>query len=57
MIFTADVIEGAKKIGDFHQEKIEILYDEMASEYEKVYIALGHPDPEECGNMAQKFLG
>ena len=62
MQFTEEVVEGIKKLGGdhsggFHQEGIEVLYDNVSPEYEKLMIAMGHPDPEECGNMTVQLIG
>ena len=60
--FTEDIVEGIRKLGGdhsggFHQEGIETLYDEVCTDYEKLMVAMGHPDPEECGEMALKLFG
>lgn len=55
--FTEDIVKGIEKLGDFHQDTIQQTYDTMSHEYEKLMITMGHPDPEQCGEMAIQLFG
>jgi len=59
--FTEEIVKGVELLGGgekgFHQNTIEETYDAVADQYEKIMVTMGHPDPEQCGDMALALLG
>jgi predicted TPR repeat methyltransferase len=58
---TEEIVKGVELLGGgangFNQETIEKTYDAVADQYEKLMVTMGHPDPEQCGEMALSLLG
>ena len=59
--FTEEIVKGVELLGGgvngFHQSTIEKTYDAVADQYEKLMVTMGHPDPEQCGEMALSLFG
>ncbi len=59
-LFTEDIRQGIDKLGAFNGETdkqdLSKLYDEVSGDYEKLMCTMGHPDPEQCGDMALELL-
>ena len=56
-----EIIKGVELLGGgekgFEYETIQETYDAVADQYEKIMVTMGHPDPEQCGEMALSLLG
>ena len=54
---SEDIKAGIVKLGGFQKEGIDKHYDDTAEDYERLMVMMGHPDPEQCGDMVAKLLG
>ena len=58
--FTGDLtpahIAEMEKYNKFPKSKLEQHYDEVAPNYEGIYLRAGYPDPAKCQSMVSKYL-
>jgi predicted TPR repeat methyltransferase len=48
--------EEMRKHGGFSQDKIVDHYNELAPNYEQIYLRAGWHDPQKCAELAAEFL-
>ena len=60
-IINEEFVQGVILLGGgekgFHQDRIQETYDIIAADYERLMITMGHPDPDQVGEMALSLLG
>ena len=61
MNFSGELSEAHKlemaKHGNFSQESITELYDDLSSHYEEIYLRAGWHDPLKCAELTKECIG
>lgn len=53
---TSAHIDEMEKYNKFEKSKLEKHWDEVAVNYESIYLRVGYPDPKKCQEMVSKIM-